>query len=71
MSKQFDYSKHLRTLFPSKNKGMNRLILGLTVRFTSSSSINGSDLTHEYKLMPLSCGRWYCDEALRFCHVVA
>ena len=42
-SKQFDNLKYLRILFSSKNKGINRLNLGLTVQFASSSSINGSD----------------------------
>ena len=42
-SKQFDYLKHQSMLFPSKNKGINRLNLGMTIRFASSSSINDSD----------------------------
>ena len=41
MSKYFDCLKHPRMLFPSKNIGINRLQLGMTVRFASSSLING------------------------------
>ena len=44
VSKQFDYSKHLRIVFSSKNMGINRLILGVTIGFASSSSINSSDV---------------------------
>ena len=42
-SKQFDYSKHPRLLFLSKNGDINRLNLGMTIQFASSSLINGSD----------------------------
>ena len=31
VSKQFDYLKHLRMLFPSKNIGINRINFGVTV----------------------------------------
>ena len=37
MSKEFDYSKHLRMLFLSKNMGINRKNLVVTIRFVSSS----------------------------------
>ena len=71
MSKQFDYSKHLRMFFSSKNMGINMLILGVTVQFASSSSINNSIVVHKCESMPLSLGCWTRDEALRFFHVAA
>ena len=38
LSKLFDYSKHPSMFFPSKNKGINRLNLGVFVRFASDGS---------------------------------
>ena len=54
MSKQFDYSKHQRMFFPSKNMGIKRLNMGMTVQFASSSSINGSDKIFGYEWSSLS-----------------
>ena len=61
--------KHPKMLFPSKNKGINRQNLGVTIQFASSSLINGSDAMLECKSMPLSHGRWIPNEALRFFHI--
>ena len=58
MSKQFDYSKHPRMLFLSKNKGINRLHLSVTFQFASSSSINGLDVTKECESMSLIHRHW-------------
>ena len=53
MSKQFDYSKHQRMFFLSKNMGIKRLNMGMTVQF-ASSSINGSDKIFGYEWSSLS-----------------
>ena len=52
----FDYSKHLRILFLSKNKGTNKKNLDITVRFASSSLINVLNIMLEYESMPISYG---------------
>ena len=54
MSKQSDYSKHLRIFYLLKKIGINRLNLGMTLQFFSSSSINGSDEMLRYELSSLS-----------------
>ena len=65
----FDYLKDLKILFPSKNRDINRLNLGMIIRFASLSSINSSNVMLECELIPLSSGFWICGEALRFHHV--
>ena len=53
-SKQFNDSKHLRMLFPSNNRSINRLKLGVTVQFFSLSLINSFDEILGCELSPLS-----------------
>ena len=69
MSKQFDCSKHLRMIFPSRNKGINRLHLGMTIQFASSSSIKNLDEKLIFELSSLSLVCSIEDRALGFCHV--
>ena len=65
----FDYKKHLRMLFTSKNMGINKLNLGMTVWFASSSSLNSSDEMFKYESSLLSCVCLIKYGALRFCHI--
>ena len=44
--------------------------LGVAIGFGSSSSINGSDETNGFELLPLSHLRSIEDGVLTFCHVV-
>ena len=53
----------------SKNKGINRLNLGVIDRFVSSSSINNSDEILGCESSPLSLVCLIKDGAIRFCHV--
>ena len=69
MSKQFDCSKHQRMLFLSKNRGIDRLHLGVTIRFVSSSSINSSDAMLGCESSPLSPVHSSEDGAVGFFHV--
>ena len=69
MSKQFNCSKHLIMFFPSKNMGINRLHLGVTIRFSSSSSIKGLDEMLRCESSALSPFCLIEDEALKFHHV--
>ena len=69
MSKHFDYSKHSRIYFMSKNMHINRQNLGVAVGFGSSCSINGSDETLGCESLWLSRVRSIKDRALRFDHI--
>ena len=70
MSKQFDRSKLQRILFLSKNKDINRLHFGMTIRFASSSTNNGLDKNFGCELSPLNPVCSIDNGALKFCHVV-
>ena len=54
MSKHFNYSKHPRIHFLSKNICINKQNLGIGVRFGVPSSINGSNETLRCKSLSLS-----------------
>ena len=69
MSKLFDCLKHSTIFFPSKNKGINRLRLGVTVRFASLSLINDLDEMLGCKWSSLSPIHPIKEGALRFHHV--
>ena len=53
VSKQFDYSNCPRMLTMSKNLNLY-IELGVTVRSSIQSLINGSDETHDYESLRLS-----------------
>ena len=57
-------------LFLSKNRDINRLNLGMSVQFVSSSLIKSSDETLECESSRLSHVCLIKDGALRFCHII-
>ena len=69
MSEEFDCSKHLRMLFRLKNRSINRVNLGVTIQFASSSSINGLDEMLGCEWSRLSLIYPIEDGGLRYHHV--